>query len=95
MVPRFDQKMLYTLFQVSRIVGCQFDIQLLFHRYCNSQRQIVLNENPGITHQDLTKLISVNWNNLDMEEKQVSVLTLERRIEINWGRTVGGQCMAI
>ena len=83
MVPRFDQKMLYTLFQVNRIVGSQFNIELLFHRYCNSQRQIVLNENPGITHQDLTKLISVNWNNLDMEEKQVPLLILERRIEIN------------
>ena len=65
-----------------------------FIRYCNSQRQIVLNENPGITHQDLTKLISVNWNNLDMEEKQVTILILERRIEINSGYTFDGPCMA-
>ena len=66
-----------------------------FIRYCNSQRQIVLNENPGITHQDLTKLISVNWNNLDMEEKQVTISTLGRRIEINSGYTFDGPCMAI
>lgn len=40
-------------------------------RFCQEQREIILKERPGITHQELTKLIGTMWNALQEQSKEV------------------------
>jgi len=39
--------------------------------FCQEQREVILKERPGISHQELTKLIGTMWNSLDEGEKEV------------------------
>lgn len=49
-----------------------------FIRYCNTQRHVVLNEQPSLTHLELTKQISNNWNNLNKDDKKKYYLMFEK-----------------
>lgn len=39
--------------------------------FCQEQREIILNRCPGMSHQELTKQLSVTWNTLEEKEKEV------------------------
>ena len=41
------------------------------NRFCQEQREIITKERPGITHQELTKLIGTMWNALQEQSKEV------------------------
>lgn len=42
-----------------------------FLRFCQAQRDVVMQEHPGMSNQDLTKTLSKNWNVMKESDKEV------------------------